>query len=77
MVAAVEAGVPELATARDIVDEFHRMVSAMAPAPLRDWITRASASMLPAFGHGIAADQSAVLAALTEPWSNGTTERHI
>ena len=77
MVAAVEAGVPALATARDIVDEFHRLVRAMTPAPLRDWITRASASMLAAFGRGIAADQAAVHAALTEPWSNGPTEGHI
>jgi transposase len=77
MVAAVEAGVPALATARDIVDEFHRMVRAMTPAPLRDWITRASASLLAAFGRGIAADGAAVRAALTEPWSNGPTEGHI
>ena len=77
MVAAIEAGVPALATARDIVDAFHRMVSAMTPAPLRDWIPRASASMLGAFGRGIAVDQSAVRAALTEPWSNDPTEGHI
>ncbi len=75
--AAVEAGVPALAAARDIVDEFHRMVRAMTPAPLRDWITRASASLLAAFGRGIAADQPAVHAALTELWSNGPTEGHI
>jgi transposase len=74
MVAAVEAGVPALATALDIVDEFHRMVMAMTPAPLRDWITRASASMLAAFGDSIAADRPADHAALTEPWSNGPTE---
>lgn len=77
MVAAVEAGVPALETARDIVDEFHRMIRAMTPVPLRDWITRASASMLGAFGRGIAADQPAVRTALTEPWSNGPTEGHI
>ena len=77
MVAAVEAGVPALATARDLVAEFHRMVRAMTPAPLRNWIARASASMLAAFGRGIAADEAAVHAALTERWSNGPTEGHI
>ncbi len=77
MVAAVEAGVPALATARDLVDEFHRMVRARTPAPQQNWITRAAASMVAAFGRGIAADRAAVHAALTEPWSNGPTEGHI
>jgi transposase len=47
------------------------------PAPLRDRIARAGASNLALFGRGIAADQAAVHAALTEPWSNGPTEGHI
>ena len=33
--------------------------------------------MLASFGKGIAADLSAVTAALTEPWSNGQTEGQI
>jgi transposase len=77
IVAAVEAGVPALAAARDLVDEFHHMVRARTPAPLQDWITRAGASMLAPFGRGIAADRAAVRAALTEPWSNGPTEGSI
>lgn len=77
MVAAVEAGVPALATARDLVDEFHRMARARTPAALPDWIARAGASMLAPFGCGIAADGAAVRAALIEPWSNGPTEDHI
>jgi transposase len=75
--AAVEAGVPPLAAARDLVDEFHRLVRARTPAALPDWITRAGASTLALFGRGIAADRAAVRAALTEPWSNGPTEGHI
>jgi transposase len=77
MVAAVEAGVPALATARDLVDDLHRMVRARTRAALHGWITRAIASMLAAFGRGIAADQPAVHAALIEPWSNEPTEGHI
>jgi transposase len=74
MVASVEAGVPALAAARDLVDEFHHMVRTRTPAPLQGWIARAVASMVAAFGRGIAADGAAVRAALTEPWSNGPTE---
>jgi transposase len=77
MVAAVEASVPPLARARDLVDEFHRMVRARTPAALQGWITRAGASMLAPFRRGIAADRAAVGAALTGPWSNGPTEGHI
>jgi transposase len=77
MVAAVEAGVPPLATARDLVDELHLMVRARTPAALQGWITRAGASMLAPFGRDIAADGAAVRAALTEPWSNAPTEGHI
>jgi transposase len=32
---------------------------------------------LASFGRGIANDAAAVKAALTEPWSNGTTERSV
>jgi transposase len=77
MVATVEAAVPALATARDLVERFHRMLRARTPNALPAWLTDASASMLAAFGRGIAFDQAAVRAALTEPWSNGPTEGHI
>jgi len=77
MVAAVEAGVPALAAARDLVDEFHRMVRARTPAPLQGWITRAVARVVAPFGRGIAAVGAAVRAVLTEPWSNGPTEGQI
>jgi hypothetical protein len=58
--AAVEAGVPALATARDLVDQVHRMVRARTPAVLQDWITCAVASLVAACGRGIAADGAAV-----------------
>lgn len=77
MVAAVEAAVPALAAARDLVDRFHRMVRARTPDALPAWITDATSSMLASFGRGIVDDQAAVRAALTEPWSNGVTEGHV
>jgi transposase len=47
------------------------------PEALPAWIADAKVSMLAPFGRGIAADQPAVRAALTEPWSNGPTEGHV
>lgn len=77
MVATVEAAVPALATARELVERFHRMLRARTPDALPTWINDAAGSMLAAFGRGIGFDQAAVRAALTEPWSNGPTEGHI
>ena len=77
MVAAVEAAVPALVAARDLVERFHRMLRARTPEALPAWITDTTGGMLASFGRGIANDAAAVKAALTEPWSNGTTERSV
>lgn len=77
MVAAVEAAVPALVAARDLVERFHRMLRARTPDALSAWITDTSGGMLASFGRGIANDAAAVKAALTEPWSNGTTEGSV
>jgi len=77
MVAAIETALPALSAARGLVDRFHRMVRGRTPDALPSWIAEAQASMLAPFGRGIAADRSAVEAALSEPWSNGPTEGHI
>jgi transposase len=74
MVATVEAAVPALATARDLVERFHRMLRSRTPDALPAWINDVSASMLASFGRGIVLDQVAVRATLAEPWSNGPTE---
>jgi hypothetical protein len=60
MVAAVEAAVPRLATARALVDRFHCMVRGRTPETLHDWVEEATTSMLAAFGRGICADLAAV-----------------
>ena len=77
MVATIEAAVPALAAGRVLVERFHRMVRARTPDALPTWITDASDSLVASFGRGIADDQAAVRAALTEPWSNGATEGSI
>ena len=76
-VAGIERGVPELVTARDLVERFHRMVRERDPAPLPIWITDATGSVLVSFAKGIVADRGAVVAAMTQPWSNGQTEGQI
>jgi transposase len=68
MVGAIERALPALATARDLVDRFHRMVRTRAADALPAWISEATTSMLAPFGRGIATDKAAVSAALITPW---------
>lgn len=76
-VAAIETGVPTLAAARDLMEQFHRMFRARDADVLAKWVTDTSTSLLASFGKGIVADLAAVRAALTHPWSNGQTEGQI
>jgi transposase len=76
-VAAIETGVPTLAAARDLMEQFHRMFRARDADALAKLVTDASTSLLASFGKGIVADLAAVRAALTHPWSNGQTEGQI
>ncbi|AXQ96242.1 transposase (plasmid) [Cereibacter sphaeroides] len=77
MVAAIEAKVPELATAAALLDRFQRMVRKRSADHLAEWLDAAATSPLASFARGLMADQAAVLAALREPWSNGQTEGQI
>ena len=76
-VAAIEAGVPTLVEAREIIAEFHMMIRRKAEAGLTSWIERASAGLVASFASGVARDEAAVRAAITLPWSNGQTEGQI
>jgi len=76
-VAAIEVGVPALATARDLLDRFHRMLRGRSAEALAPWLADTEGSLLASLGKGIRADLAAVKAALTEPWSNGQTEGQI
>jgi transposase len=43
----------------------------------RPWIAEASPSLIASFARGITSDRAAVLAAITQPWSNGQAEGQI
>jgi transposase len=76
-VAAIEAGVPTLVEAREIIAEFHMMIRNKVAAGLTPWIEHARVSLVASFGNGVAKDEAAVRAAITLPWSNGQTEGQI
>lgn len=66
-VAAIEAGVPTLVEAREIIAEFHLMIRRKAAADLSSWIERARASLVASFACGVTNDEAAVRAAITSP----------
>ena len=76
-VAAVEIGVPVLATARTLLERFHGMLRTRDTDALAPWLTDTEGSLIASFGKGIKSDIAAVRAALCEPWSNGQTEGQI
>src|SRR3974390_358280 len=76
-VAAIEAGVPTLVEAREIIAEFHLMIRRKVEAGLTPWIERARGSLIVSFASGVARDEAAVRAAITSCWSNGQTEGQI
>jgi transposase len=76
-VAAIEAGIPTLVEAREIIADFHMMIRRKVEAGLTPWIERARPSLVASFASGVAKDEAAVRAAITLPWSNGQTEGQI
>jgi transposase len=70
-------GVLALVEARALVERFHAMIRSKIEADLDTWIAEASASLLASFAAGIAKSKTAVLAAITQPWSNGQTEGQV
>lgn len=73
-IAIIGEVVPDLPTARDLLDRFHRIIQHRTDHRLEQWIEDAKHSLMKSFASGIVQDQAAVKAALTEPWSNGQTE---
>ncbi len=76
-VAAIEAGVPTLVEAREIIAEFHLMIRRKTEAGLIPWIERARARLAASFASGVAKDEAEVRAPITSPWSNGQTEGQV
>jgi transposase len=77
MVAAIEAGVPTVVEAREIITQFHLMTRRRVEAGLVLWIEHARASLIVSFANGVAKDEAAVRAAITSSCSNGQTEGQI
>jgi transposase len=76
-VAAVEAGVPPLVEAREIVATFQAMVRKRLTDTLDPWLERAKSSLVASFANGVLKDKAAVAAAISSPWSNGQTGGQI
>lgn len=73
-IAAIGRAVPDVMSARDLLDRFHCLVRDRRRADLDGWIADAQRGPMASFANGILQDKDAVAAALTEPWSNGQTE---
>lgn len=75
--ALVETGVPRLAEAARLVDDFQKMIRNRTPDLLDTWLKQAEQGLLSSFARGLQADRKAIVAAMDEPWSNGQTEGQI
>jgi transposase len=73
-IAILWQAVPDLTTARDLLDRFHRLIQQRKHEDLDAWIADAKSGLMASFASGIVQDQPAVKAALTETWSIGQTE---
>jgi transposase len=71
-VTTIEAGLPTLVEAREIIAGFHLMIRKTEEG-LNAWIERARASLVVSFARGVAKDEAAGRAAITSYWSNGQT----
>jgi transposase len=77
---AIRAGSDELAIALVLADEFTALIRKQSQGTLSDWLARSEASACPEirrFAEGIRREETAVLAAVTERWSNGPVEGHV
>jgi transposase len=77
LVAAIESNVPDLVTARTLIDDFQQMIRSKAVAKLDAWLEGAKASLVGSFANGVEKDIAAVRNAIISPWSNGQTEGQI
>jgi transposase len=77
---AIRAHSAALAAALDLADGFAELIRKRSRETLGEWLARGEASSDPdlrRFAEGIRRDEAAVLAAITQRWSNGPVEGHI
>ena len=77
LVAAIEANVPDLVTARETIMEFQTMIRSKAVAKLETWLEAGRETLVGSFANGVQKDLAAVRNAIISPWSNGQTEGQI
>lgn len=75
--AAIEAGVPSLLEAREILPPSRPWIRRKSLADLETWVKRARPGLVASFANGVVRDQAAVTAAIVSPWSNGQTEAKL
>jgi transposase len=78
--AQLTAQAPALAAAAALAQDFAALVRQRQPTPLAPWLTRAATSALAPcrrVAQGLRADDAAVKAGVTLPWSQGPIEGHI
>ena len=76
----IRAASEELAAGLGLADEFADLLRKRSCGTLSDWLMKGEASSCPEirrFAEGIRRDEAAVLAAITERWSNGPVEGHV
>ena len=77
---AILASSPELAAVTAHVRAFAALMTGRRGRDLEQWMTSAAATgepSLQSFVTGLRADQDAVTAGLTLPWSSGSVEGHV
>jgi transposase len=60
LIAAIESNVPDLVTARTLIDDFQQMIRSKAVAKLDAWLEGAKASLVGSFANGVEKDIAAV-----------------
>jgi len=76
-VARIEDGLPRLAEAPALVDEFQNMIRDRKPDLPDAWLLKADQSLPSSFARGLRAVMEAVIPAMEEPWSNAQAEGQI
>lgn len=73
IIATIEAGVPALVEARELVADFHAIIRRRAGPQLDPWLEKTRPSLIAT----LALANGVVRAAIVLPWSNGQTEGQV
>jgi len=71
---------PTLHSARELAQEFRRLIRTRDEEHLNDWfdaVVQSDVAEFKSFAKGLRSDEAAVRAAMTYEWSNGMVEGHV